>query len=43
MVGKDLTDEQIQDIVSQTIEEMDEDKDGKLSFPEFIKVNILFL
>jgi len=38
MVGKDLTDEQIQDIINQTIEELDNDKDGKLSFPEFIKV-----
>ena len=38
MVGQDLSDAQINDIVEKTIVEMDEDRDGKLSFPEFLKV-----
>ena len=38
MIGQDLSDAQIQNIVDKTIQDMDDDKDGKLSFPEFTKV-----
>jgi len=37
MIGQDLSDGQIQNIVDKTIQDMDEDKDGKLSFSEFTK------
>jgi len=37
MIGQDLSDSQIQNIVDKTIQDMDEDKDGKLSFSEFSK------
>jgi len=35
MVGKNLTDQDIQDLVEKTILEADGDKDGVLSFDEF--------
>lgn len=35
MVGNNLTDVQLQQIVDKTILEADKDKDGKLSFQEF--------
>lgn len=38
MVGNNLNDTQLQEIVDKTILEADEDKDGKLSFEEFTKV-----
>ena len=38
MVGKNLTDVQLQQIVDKTILEADEDKDGKISFNEFTNV-----
>ncbi len=38
MIGQDLSDSQIQNIVDKTIQDMDDDKDGKLSFIEFTKV-----
>ncbi|PRP81980.1 protein phosphatase 2B [Planoprotostelium fungivorum] len=37
MVGSNLNDTQLQQIVDKTIIEADEDKDGKISFPEFVK------
>jgi len=43
MIGQDLSDSQIQNIVDKTIQDMDEDKDGKLSFSEFTKVRDIFL
>lgn len=39
MVGNNLSDVQLQQIVDKTIAEADEDKDGKISFKEFAKVN----
>lgn len=38
MVGNNLSDVQLQQIVDKTILEADEDKDGKISFKEFAKV-----
>jgi len=38
MVGSNLTDIQLQNIVDKTIIEADEDKDGKLSYQEFVKL-----
>lgn len=38
MVGKNLQDEELQQIVDKTMMEADEDGDGKLSFDEFKKV-----
>lgn len=38
MVGNNLSDTQLQQIVDKTILEADEDKDGKISFQEFVKV-----
>lgn len=35
MVGSNLTDVQLQQIVDKTINEADIDKDGKISFAEF--------
>ncbi len=38
MVGSNLNDVQLQQIVDKTILEADVDKDGKISFDEFVKV-----
>merc|ERR1711879_353288 len=38
MVGSNLTDAQLQNIVDKTILEADEDKDGKISYEEFVKL-----
>ena len=38
MVGTNLSDVQLQQIVDKTIIEADEDRDGKLSFEEFKKI-----
>eukprot|EP00013_Stygamoeba_regulata_P026776 CAMPEP_0177651506 /NCGR_PEP_ID=MMETSP0447-20121125/12591_1 /TAXON_ID=0 /ORGANISM="Stygamoeba regulata, Strain BSH-02190019" /LENGTH=160 /DNA_ID=CAMNT_0019154605 /DNA_START=294 /DNA_END=776 /DNA_ORIENTATION=+ len=38
MVGNNLTPVQLQQIVDKTILEADEDKDGKISFEEFVKM-----
>lgn len=38
MVGSNLNDVQLQQIVDKTILEADLDKDGKISFEEFVKV-----
>lgn len=38
MVGDNLTDVQLQQIVDKTILEGNEDKSGKISYPEFKKV-----
>eukprot|EP00695_Tsukubamonas_globosa_P001403 TRINITY_DN2422_c0_g1_i1.p1 TRINITY_DN2422_c0_g1~~TRINITY_DN2422_c0_g1_i1.p1 ORF type:complete len:178 (-),score=38.22 TRINITY_DN2422_c0_g1_i1:93-626(-) len=38
MVGSNLTDQQLQQIVDKTLLEADEDKDGKISFAEFEKM-----
>jgi len=38
MVGTNLTDVQLQNIVDKTILEADEDKDGKISYDEFVKL-----
>jgi hypothetical protein len=38
MVGSNLNDVQLQQIVDKTILEADLDKDGKISFDEFVKV-----
>jgi serine/threonine-protein phosphatase 2B regulatory subunit len=38
MVGSNLTDVQLQNIVDKTILEADEDKDGKISYDEFVKM-----
>ena len=38
MVGNNLTDTQLQQIVDKSILEADTDKDGKISFEEFVKV-----
>jgi len=38
MVGKNLTEAQLQQIVDKTILEADLDRDGKLSFQEFLKI-----
>mmetsp|Transcript_28096 Transcript_28096/g.39657 ORF Transcript_28096/g.39657 Transcript_28096/m.39657 type:complete len:189 (-) Transcript_28096:1174-1740(-) len=38
MVGNNLTDTQLQQIVDKSILEADTDKDGKISFEEFVKI-----
>jgi len=38
MVGNNLTEVQLQQIVDKTILEADHDKDGKISFDEFVKM-----
>eukprot|EP01105_Mastigella_eilhardi_P002904 TRINITY_DN13757_c1_g1_i1.p1 TRINITY_DN13757_c1_g1~~TRINITY_DN13757_c1_g1_i1.p1 ORF type:complete len:184 (-),score=86.12 TRINITY_DN13757_c1_g1_i1:133-630(-) len=38
MVGSNLNDVQLQQIVDKTIIAADEDKDGKISFEEFVKI-----
>lgn len=38
MVGDNLTEVQLQQIVDKTILEADQDKDGKINFEEFKKV-----
>ena len=38
MVGDRLDDEQLDQVVANTLEEVDMDRDGKISFDEFIKV-----
>jgi len=38
MVGQNLTDTQLQQIVDKTILEADKDKDGRISFEEFVKM-----
>jgi serine/threonine-protein phosphatase 2B regulatory subunit len=38
MVGSNLTDVQLQNIVDKTILEADEDKDGRISYDEFVKM-----
>tara|TARA_R110002050_G_scaffold196572_2_gene331595 strand:- start:216 stop:434 length:219 start_codon:yes stop_codon:yes gene_type:complete len=38
MVGDNLDDTQLQQIVDKTILEADKDKDGKISFEEFVQV-----
>jgi serine/threonine-protein phosphatase 2B regulatory subunit len=38
MVGSNLKDQQLQQIVDKTIMEADQDKDGKISFEEFTKM-----
>jgi hypothetical protein len=43
MIGNELSDAQISEIVEKTLQDLDEDKDGKLSFEEFSKVNHTFL
>ena len=35
MVGTNLTDEQLQQIVDKTIVQLDKDQDGKISYEEF--------
>ena len=35
MVGKNLSDSQLQQIVDKTINYLDKDQDGKISFDEF--------
>ena len=40
MVGNNLTDIQLQQLVDRTIIKADEDFDGKISYEEFKKVNI---
>lgn len=40
MVGSNLNDVQLQQLVDRTIIKADEDFDGKISFDEFCKVNI---
>ena len=39
MVGSNLTDKQLQEIVDKTILYADKDGDGKISFDEFCKVS----
>ncbi len=41
MVGNNLNDVQLQQIVDKTILEADKDKDGKISFEEFVNVRSL--
>lgn len=38
LVGDDLEDSQIHEIVAKTIAEHDADRDGKLNYEEFLKV-----
>ena len=39
MVGSNLTDKQLQEIVDKTILYADKDKDGKISYEEFCDVS----
>jgi hypothetical protein len=41
MVGNNLNDVQLQQLVDRTIIKADEDFDGKISFEEFCKVGII--
>ena len=43
MVGNNLNDIQLQQLVDRTIIKADEDFDGKISYDEFKKVNKFFL
>jgi serine/threonine-protein phosphatase 2B regulatory subunit len=43
MIGNELSEAQISEIVEKTLQDLDEDKDGKLSFEEFSKVIYNFL
>lgn len=43
MVGNNLNDVQLQQLVDRTIIKADEDFDGKISFEEFCKVCILYI
>ena len=43
MVGSNLTDHQLQNIVDKTILEADKDGDGKISFEEFVEVSAILL
>lgn len=38
MIGSELSEAQISEIVEKTLQDLDEDKDGKLSYQEFAKV-----
>ena len=38
MVGSNLTDQQLSQLVDRTIQKADEDKDGKINFNEFCKM-----
>jgi len=38
MIGNELSEQQIAEIVDKTLLDLDEDKDGKLNFDEFAKV-----
>lgn len=42
MVGNNLTEVQLQQLVDRTIIQGDKDKDGKLSYEEFVDVRFLF-
>jgi serine/threonine-protein phosphatase 2B regulatory subunit len=42
MVGTNLNDTQLQQIVDKTVLQADIDKDGLISFDEFVKVPLLF-
>lgn len=41
MVGSNLTDKQLQEIVDKTILYADKDNDGKISYEEFCEVSII--
>ena len=43
MVGNNLNDVQLQQLVDRTIIKADEDLDGKISFDEFCKVSVCFM
>lgn len=43
MVGSNLNDIQLQQLVDRTIIKADKDMDGKISFQEFVEVSTLFL
>jgi Ca2+-binding EF-hand superfamily protein len=43
MVGNNLKDDQLQQLVDRTIIRADIDYDGKISFPEFCKVKFYFI
>ena len=43
MVGDNLNNTQLQQIVDKTILEADKDKDGKISFEEFVQVHLFFV
>lgn len=43
MVGNNLKDTQLQQIVDKTIFHADKDDDGKINFEEFCTVRLLFL